>query len=125
MRPTASSSVRRPQEAHREPGALLARQPRVEGQQQARAVAADPVRCPGAAVRDRREARKRAIEQLARRATASVGDEADAAGVAFAFGIVERLDAHGSARAFPSQGSSGVCLPSYEALAGGDGSVAG
>ena len=49
----------------------------------------DAVGGPGAAVRDRGEARERAVEELARRAPARVRDEADATGIALAGRIVQ------------------------------------
>ena len=61
-----------------------------ERQQHARAVAGDAVGSPRAAVRDGGQAGERAIEQLPRGAAASVGDEADATGVALEGAIVEK-----------------------------------
>jgi hypothetical protein len=82
------------QEAHRHAGALVAGQRGVQRQQQARAVARDPVRRPRAAVRDGGEARERAVDELARRAPVRVGNEPDAAGVALGCRVVE-LVCHG------------------------------
>jgi len=61
----------------------------VERQEHACAVARDAVGGPGTAVRDGGEPRERAIDELARRAPARVGDKADAAGVAFELPVVE------------------------------------
>jgi hypothetical protein len=61
----------------------------VERQEHACAVARDAVGGPGAAVSDSGEPGERAVDELARRAPVRVGDEADAAGVAFEAPIVE------------------------------------
>ena len=96
------------QEAHRDPGALDARERRVEREQDAGAVAAHPVGGPGAAVRDRREAREGAVEELARGPPARVRDEADATGIALPGRIVQRGRAHGGCSSLSSGSSRGA-----------------
>jgi len=61
----------------------------VERQQQPGAVARDAVGGPGTAMGDGCEPRERTVDELARRAPAGVGDEADAAGVALERPFVE------------------------------------
>jgi hypothetical protein len=65
----------------------------MEWQKEAGAVARDAVGGPRASVRDGREARERAVDELARRATVGVGDEPDPAGVALGCRVVE-LECH-------------------------------
>ena len=84
-----SPEPRLAQEAHRDTGAIDPGQRPVERQEHAGAVARDAVGGPGTAVRDGGEPRERAIDELARRAPTRVGDEADAAGVAFEGHAVE------------------------------------
>jgi hypothetical protein len=82
----------------------------VEREQHAGAVARDAVGGPGAAVRDGRQARERTVDELARRATVRVGDEADAAGIAFEGAAVEeRRGCQGVA--FPGRGRALRSLP--------------
>ena len=99
------------QEAHRQAGTARPGERRRERQEHARAVAGDAVGGPRAAVRDGGQARERAIEQLARGAAAYVGDEADAAGIAFEGAIVEKgVRAQGSP-AFRVRGNGWTSLP--------------
>ena len=62
----------------------------MEREEEARSVARDAVCRPRTPVRDRREPRQGPVEKLARRASARVRDEADAAGVALSGRVVER-----------------------------------
>jgi len=61
----------------------------VQRQQQPGTVARDAVGGPGAAVRNGGEPCERTVDELAGRAPAGVGDEADAAGVALERPFVE------------------------------------
>ena len=95
------------QEAHRQAGAARPGERGRERQEHAGAVAGDAVGSPRAAVRHGGETRERTIEQLARRPAADVGDEADAAGVAFEGAIVDQgVRAQGSP-AFRGPGTVG------------------
>ena len=78
------------EEAHRDAGALRPGEGGMEREEEARSVARDAVCRPRTPVRDRREPRQRPVEELARRASARVRDEADAAGVALSGRVVER-----------------------------------
>jgi len=66
----------------------------MERQQDARAVARDPVGRPRAAMRDRREAGQRAVDELALCPPVRIGDEPDPAGVSLGCRVVE-LGCHG------------------------------
>src|SRR5262249_24302620 len=83
------------QEAHRETGALLARQHRAEGHEHSSAVAGHAVRSPRSSMADRGEACECAIEKLPRGAALQVGHEADATRTAFASGVVEEASRFG------------------------------
>ncbi len=96
------------QEAHRDPAVDDPRERRREREQDAGSVPRDAVRRPGAAVRDGAEPGERAVEDLARRAAARVGDEADAAGIALDRRVVER-SGHGGAPFW--RGTRGGRLP--------------
>ena len=61
----------------------------MEREEEARSIARDAVCRPRTPVRDRPESRQRPVEELARRAPARVGDEADTAGVALSGRLVE------------------------------------
>ncbi len=77
------------EEAHGDAGAVLARQGLVQRQEQACAVTRHPVRCPRAPVRDGGEPGERTIDDLARGPALGVGNQPDAAGIAFGARIVE------------------------------------
>jgi len=99
-------------EAHGDPGAGSSSERRRERQQHARSVARDPVRGPGAAVRHRREAGQRAVEELARGTTVGVRDQADATGVALALVVVEKgARAQRCLPPFQVRGNGMWCLP--------------
>lgn len=74
----------------------------MEREQDARTVARDAVGRPGAAMRDGGEAGERPVDELARRPSLRVGDEADAAGVALEGPIVEKRR---SCQGLPPSGS--------------------
>jgi hypothetical protein len=61
----------------------------VERQEQAGAVAGDAVGGPGAPVRNGGQPRERPVDELAGRTPGRVGDETDAAGVAFELPVVD------------------------------------
>ena len=78
------------EEAHREARVGPTAHRVGQWEENAGAVAGDAVRRPGAAMADRREARQRPVEHVARRASAHVGDEADAARIALSPWVVQK-----------------------------------
>ena len=105
------------------PAPCDAGQRRRERQQHPRAVPGHAVRGPRASVRDGGEPGEGAIDELARRTTARVGDEADAARVAFEGSIVEERRGAQGLRLSESRRNEGmrfppVCLSASPAEAG-------
>ena len=79
------------QEAHRDAGTRLPRQRRSERQQHAGAVTRDAVRRPRATVGHSSEPGETAVQQLARRTTTDVRNEADATGIALLRRVVQEV----------------------------------
>jgi hypothetical protein len=96
----------------------------VERQEHACAVARDAVGCPRAAVGNRGEPGERAIDELARRTPVRIGDETDAAGIAFEGPIVEERRGSQDLPPFRVEGRTSksslppVCLSASPAEAG-------
>jgi hypothetical protein len=85
----------------------------MEWKEEARSVARDAVRGPGAAVRYRAEPGQRSVEELARRAPARIRNEADATGIALSGRVVQRRGHRGGTAFRVGRRDSGNTLPAW------------